>query len=163
MGRTGPKRLIAVALAAGSLLAVGLAGPASAAAPPATCSSPKSTVNIKKLTATFTLTACTNTKATGGSGNAVVNFKTLGKASTVAGTITWHGTGTTTFSLSTADGKVPNKCPKGTSEFISSGKVLGGSGAALKGIPKGSPVSETTCSNATTGASSIYPGTKFVV
>jgi hypothetical protein len=162
--RQGVSRgLIVVALAAGSLLAAPLAGPASAAAPPATCNSPKSVVNIKKSTATFTLTACTNPKATGGSGSAVVNFKKLGTGSSVAGTITWHGTGTTTFSLSTKAGKTPNKCAKGTLEFISSGKVLGGSGAALKGIPKGSPVSETTCSNATTGASSIYPGTKFVV
>jgi hypothetical protein len=155
--------LIVVALAAASLLAAPLAGPADAAAPPATCNSPKSVVNIKKLTATFTLTNCTNPTATGGSGSAEVNFKTLGKGSTVAGTITWHGTGTTTFSLSTAGGKTPNKCPKGTSEFISTGKVQGGSGAALKGIPKGSPVSETTCSNPGTGASTIYPGTKFVV
>ena len=89
------------------------------------------------MTATFTLTACTNTKATGGSGSAVVNFKTVGKGSAVAGKITWHGTGTTTFSLSTAAGKTPNKCPKGTSEFVSTGKVQGGSGAALEGDPEG--------------------------
>ena len=78
MRRIGSRGFIAVALAAGSLLAVPLAAPATAAAPPATCSSPKSTVNLKKLTATFVLTACTNPAATGGSGSAVVNFKKLG-------------------------------------------------------------------------------------
>ena len=155
-------RAVGIALATASLIAVPFAAAASAAAP-ATCSNPKSVVNIKKLTATVTLTACTNPKATGGSGTAVVNYKMVGKASSVAGKITWKGTGTTTFSLSTKGGKTPNKCPKGTSEFDSTGKVLGGTGAALKGIPKGSPIVWNVCANVTTGQSTVYPGSKVTI
>ena len=139
-----------------------LAGPASALAPPTTCDNPKSVVNLKTLTATVTLTNCSNKAATGGSGVEKVNFK-LATGAGIIGKITWKGTGTTTLLFKTAAGKLPNKCKKPTVMYITTGKVTGGTGVALKKIPKGSPFKETICSNTSTGSSTIYPGTKVII
>lgn len=45
---------------------------------------------------------------------------------------------------------------------MSNGTVTGGTGAALKGIPKGSKVSETACYTPK-AAVFLYPGSKLVV
>jgi hypothetical protein len=163
MRRTVAVRLFLVTVTASSLLALPTASPASAAAPPTTCLNPKSVTNIKKGTSTVTLTNCTNKAATGGSGVAIVNFKTSGTNSTVTGKITWKGTGTTTFNLKTAVSKTLGKCPKGTVRFITTGKVTGGTGKAGTLIPKGSPYSENVCANTTTGKTTMEPGTKVII
>jgi hypothetical protein len=137
--------------------------PAGAAKAPVTCLNPKSVTNIKKGTSVVTLTNCTNPKATGGKGTATVTFKAIGQKSKVAGKITWNKTGTTTFSLLTVPASKSIKCPKGTTAFATAGKVLGGTGAALKLIPKGSPYSETVCANTTTGKTTMAPGTKVLI
>ncbi len=163
MRRLGPT-LFALTLAAGSLVVVTSVAPAgSAAKAPVSCSNPKSVTNIKKGTSTITLTKCTNPKATGGKGTAVVNFKAVGENSSVKGKITWNKTGTTTFTLTTKPGKKPNKCPKGTVLFVSNGKVTGGTGAAKTLIPKGSPYSHPVCANTTTGKTTLLPGAKVLI
>ncbi len=162
MRRTTPIRLLAALVVVGSMAAVPLAGPATAAAPPTTCNNPKSVVNIKTLTATVTLAGCSNKAATGGSGVMTVKFK-LATSAGIKGTIKWNGTGTTTVLFKTKEGKLPNKCKKPAVMYISTGTVTGGTGKALTIIKKGSPYSETVCSNGATGASTIYPGTKVVI
>jgi hypothetical protein len=163
MRHLGPIRFLALGVAVASLAGMALTTSAGAAAP-VSCSNPKSVTNVKKGTSTITLTGCTNPKATGGKGTGVVTFKALNAGSSkVAGKITWNKTGTTTFSLSSKAGKTPNKCPKGTVLFLSTGKVLGGTGAALKLIPKGSPYSESVCANTTTGKTTMAPGTKVLI
>ena len=163
MRRSTPIRLFSILLVVGSLAAIPLAGPVSAAAtPPTTCLNPKSTSDPKKFTATSTLTACSNKAATGGSGVAVINFKVLTK---ITGKITWKGTGTTTFQI-TEKAVKPNKCKAPSVEIISTGKVTGGTGAALKLIPKGSPYSETVCavtSGKDLGKTTLFPGTKVII
>jgi len=155
-------RLFSALVVVGSLTAVPLSGPAAAAAAPTTCDNPKSVVNIKTLTATVTLSNCSNQAATGGSGVMTVKFK-LATTAGITGTITWKGTGTTTVLFKTAAGKTPNKCKAPATEYISTGKVTAGTGKALTIIKKGSPYSESVCSNAKTGASTIYPGTKVII
>lgn len=93
--RFGSARLLVVAIAAGSLLAVPLAGSASAATG-AACSGDKTTVNTKTSTATSVLTGCTNPAATGGKGTEVVNFK---NTKAITAKLTWNKTGTTTATL----------------------------------------------------------------
>ena len=164
MRRTRLTRLLTLSVAATSLAGFAFIAPAgSAAKAPVTCLNPKSVTNIKKGTSVVTLTNCTNPKATGGKGTGVVTFKAIGQTSKVAGKITWNKTGTTTFSLSSKAAPKSVKCPKGTVGFTTVGKVLGGTGAALKLIPKGSPYSETVCANTTTGKTTMAPGTKVQI
>ena len=159
MRRLSSVRTLAVALAVGSLIAIPLTG-SSSAATPVTCLNPKSVTNIKTFTSTITLTSCTNAAATGGKGTAVDNFKVLTKQLVK---ITWNKTGTTTLTITKGVTPKVNKCPKGQVEFDESGAVTGGTGAALKGIPKGSPYSESVCANTTTGATTMRPGTKVII
>lgn len=162
--RLGSARLLVVAVAAGSLLAIPLAASASAATGTA-CSGDKTVTNTKTDKATSTLTGCTNTAATGGKGTDVVNFKVLAK---ITGTITWHGTGTTTSTVTEKGGSKAQDATcvkavgKGASAIVSTGTVTGGTGAALKGIPKGSKLSETVCLTPK-DVVTLYPGTKFVI
>jgi hypothetical protein len=162
MRGTIPIRLFSALVVVGSLTAVPLAGPASSAAAPTTCDSPKSVVNLKTLTAVVTLSNCSNKAATGGSGVETVKFK-LATSAGITATIKWKGTGTTTLLFKTKAGKTPNKCKAPATMYITTGSVTGGTGTAVTIIKKGSPFSETVCSNATTGASTIYPGTKVVI
>jgi hypothetical protein len=143
----------------GSLFAIPLSGSGSPTTL-ATCLNPKSVTNLKTFTSTVTLTSCTDLPATGGRGTAVVNFKVLTKE---LGTITWNKTGTTTFTLTKAVVVKVSKCPKGTVQYDTSGTVTGGTGAALNGIPKGSPYSESACANTKTGATTMRPGTKVII
>jgi hypothetical protein len=140
MHRLVPVRLVAALalVVTGSVAGAVLASPASAVVPKTTCA----TVSIT-IKGTGALSKCTGAGYTGGSGKLVVNTK---KAPYPA-VITWNKTGTTTASLKysgLAKG-AKNVCPKGTSEIVVSGSVTGGTGLALKSIPKGAKVSANLC------------------
>jgi hypothetical protein len=91
-----------------------------------------------------TVTNCTDAANTGGSGKIVFNTAKLN------GVITWNKTGTTTltikYSVPATDEPetAAHSCPKGT-EVLITGVVTGGTGAAVKSIPKGSKVSAEVC------------------
>jgi hypothetical protein len=126
-----------------------VAGPASAAVP-AKCSVLKAT-----LKGTGTVSKCTDPANTGGSGKLVANIALK------TGKVTWNKTGTSTFSLAYTtvkkDEKEAKACPKGTTEILFSGKVTGGTGKAIKSIPKGQKVSAEVCVSKTTVT--LEPGT----
>ena len=85
-------RGLAIMAASASLIAVPLAGSASAATQPGKCT--KLTTKTVKTVLTATLTGCTPTAATGGKG--VGSFKTNpNKSGTFLLNIKWTGTGTT--------------------------------------------------------------------
>lgn len=158
MGHRKPIRLIAAAIAAGSLMAVPLSSPASAATP-ATCSKATFGKNTSKPVMTGKILSCTKPTATGGQGSFTSNYSDI-KA--IKSKITWAGgKGTTTMLSSMTVGKKPNKCGDGNRLNIS-GKVTGGTGAALKGIPKGSPFVMIVCLSPKL-VTTLYPGTKVVV
>ncbi len=157
MHRLVPVRLVAVALAAGSLMAIPLAEAASAAVVPVTCTKLVAPAPVGN-TSTSTLSGCSNAAATGGGGKQVTN---ISKKTAV---ITWNAKkGTTTIAFKYAAAKTKGKCPSGTIALINAtGSVTGGSGAALKAIPKGSKYSESVCYNSK-NVTVIEPGTKMVV
>jgi hypothetical protein len=150
-----PVRLLAVALAAGSLIAIPFAAAASAVTP-VTCTklaapAPKGTTSVG------TISGCTNTAATGGGGKQVTNITKL------TFVITWNaGKGTTTAKINYKAGPKPNKCATGSTLILATGTVTGGTGAALKAIPKGSKYSEAVCYDAKQ-VTSIEPGTKMIL
>ena len=156
MRRSVPVRLVAVALAASSLMAIPLAEAASAAVVPVTCTklvapAPKGT------TSTGTISGCSNTAATGGGGKQVTNITKL------TAVITWNANkGTTLLKISYKAGPKVNKCAKGSTLIVATGSVTGGTGAALKAIPKGSKYSESVCYDAKQNTT-IEPGTKMIV
>jgi hypothetical protein len=140
--------VIAVAVPA-SLAAWAVSG-AGAASAPATCAVLNAT-----LTGTGSVSKCTDPANTGGSGKIVANVaKKTGK-------VTWNKTGTSTFSLTYStvktDEKETKSCPKGTTEILFNGKVTGGTGAAIKSIPKGQAVTAEVCVSKT--AVTLEPGT----
>jgi hypothetical protein len=119
-----------------SLATWSVAGPASATTAP-TCS-----VLAIAVTGTGTVSGCTDTANTGGSGKLVF----VVKKSPYPGTITWKGTGTTAVSLTYTFPK-KSVCAKGDTDIVIGGTVTGGKGAALKSIPKNSKVSAVACYN----------------
>jgi hypothetical protein len=137
-----PSRAIAVlALSVPvSLSGLALATPASAAAA-VTCAYLKS--NTKLPTATGVVNKCTNPKATGTSGKLSI---VPGKKT---GTVTWNKTGTTKFSIVYSAPKkgtpAAKGCPAGSSKLLFNGKITGGTGAALKAMPKGQKISAKVC------------------
>ena len=152
MRRLVPVRLVtAVALVVtGSVAAGAFTSPASAATPKTTCA----VVSIS-VKGSGTLSKCTGASYTGGSGKLVVNIK----KSPYPATVTWNKTGTTTASLKY--GGLPkgakNVCPAGTSEIVVTGTVTGGTGKAVKSIPKGSKVSGNLCYKVSTSSLSLAP------
>jgi hypothetical protein len=136
---------VAIAAASMSLLAVPLAGPASAAAaPPGACKKLVTKTVATKLTAT--LSQCTPAAATGGGGSGAFTTST-GTSGSINITITWaakHGTtkGTIKFGPNKA-GK--GKCPAGTTRDTITGKVTGGTGTAFKTIKTGQAISGSVC------------------
>src|SRR5579862_3189709 len=152
MRRPVPTRLIAVALAAGSLLMVPLAASAGAATP-TTCTkatfSPTTTA-AGKTTAKSTLGGCNNPTLTGGSGVLVATYSVKGTTATsVAGKITWKGTGTSSFTVKSAGGSAAAaaKC-HGTGKtkdslILSTGTITAATGKAV--ALKGTKFSESLC------------------
>jgi hypothetical protein len=134
---------------AGSLTAVAVATPAVAAPRVVvTCGSLSAPApNTHHQTHKAMLNGCTSPKATGGKG--VIGTLNTATGGPFSATVTWNHTGTTTISYSvtaaTTDEKETNGCPSHTHEFDVSGTVTGGTGAAMKLIPAGSPVSAEIC------------------
>ena len=150
-----PIRMVAVALAASSLLAIPLAVAASAVTP-VTCTKLVAPAP-KGNTSTGTLSGCSNAAATGGGGKQVTN---ISKKTAV---ITWNAKkGTTLFTISYKGGPKVNKCATGSTLIVATGTVTGGTGAALKAIPKGSKYSESVCYDAKQNTV-IEPGTKMLI
>ena len=151
-----PVRLIVLGLAASSMVAIPLSEAASAVTP-VTCSK-LSAPAPKGTTSTATISGCTNVAATGGGGTQVTNITKL------TFVITWNaGKGTTTAKIAYKAQPSKGKCPAGTVARIgATGTVTGGTGAALKAIPKGSKYSESVCYNKT-NVTTIEPGTKMVL
>jgi hypothetical protein len=146
---------VAALVMTGSIAFSAFAMPASAAAVvKTTCSSV--TLTIK---GTGTLKKCNDPTGTGTSGKLVVNTK---KAPYPA-TFTWNKTGTTKASLKYAPAAKTAKkvCATGTTEIDVSGTVTGGTGAALKAIPKGGKVSAKLCYKGTT--LTLAPKTVFTL
>jgi hypothetical protein len=156
MRRFVPIRLLAVGLAVGSMTAIPFAEAASAAVVPVTCTKLTAPAPAKGLS-TGTISGCTNAAATGGGGKQVTNIAKL------TFVITWNAKkGTTTAKISYKAGPKVNKCAKGSTLIVATGTTTGGTGAALKAIPKGSKYSESVCYDAKQ-VTSIEPGTKMVI
>jgi len=145
---------VAALVMTGSIAFSAFAMPASAAVVKTTCSSV--TITTK---GTGTLKKCNNPTGTGTSGKLVVNTK---KAPYPA-VFTWNKTGTTKASLKygAAAKGAKTVCPTGTVEIDVSGAVTGGTGAALKAIPKGAKVSAKLCYKGT--SLTLAPKTVFTL
>jgi hypothetical protein len=134
-----------VLLAAAMVVSVGLiAAPAGAAAGPQ-CGALTSKASGKNTV--ITLSKCTPTTATGGSGGGTFVSSTS-KAGTLNVTVTWvKGHGTTKGNVKFATAKGFGKCAKGTTSlFTISGSVTGGTGTAAKTIKTGQKITAAVCS-----------------
>ena len=170
MRRPVRDRLIAVALAAGSLVVVPLAATAGAATPTTCSTATFSAVNTTTSIAKSTLGKCTNPALTGGSGVLVANFKVTAK---ITVKITWKGTGTSSFVLKegSAPKGVKNTC-KGVGKaqdtlIVTTGTVTSGTGKAVA-LNK-TKFSESLCVH-TTGSGKtaktteyLTPGSKILI
>jgi hypothetical protein len=163
MHRQISTRLFAVGLAAGTLMVAPLAAPGSAAVatgPQCTkiVSPPPVTIN-KVLTSKSTVSSCTPTATTGGSGKSVtqIGVKYKGKSVEALSTTTWAGgKGTTIATLSYAAAKALGNCPKGsTAREVTTGSVVGGTNKLIK---VGSKESATVCV-AKNSSATLAPGT----
>jgi hypothetical protein len=171
-----PTRIVAVALAAGSLLMVPLAAAAGAATPTVCTKATFSptTTTAGKLTAKSTLGGCNNPVLTGGSGALVATYTSNGTtASGVQGKITWKGTGTSSFTVISKAGTAAQgaKC-HGTGKtkdglILSTGTIKASTGKAAP--LKGTKFSESLCIHATTVGKKVtiteylLPGSKIAI
>jgi len=161
MGRKVSLRFFAVALATASFAMVPFS-PLSATTSKITCASlmsakPSSTTG--KITVTAKLSGCVNLAATA-TDKSSINTATLSGTSTT----TWAGGKGTTiqavkYTLATkAQGL--GKCPAGsTLRIFVAATTTGGTGAALKAIPKGSVGKSSICEHKDASAG-LEPGTK---
>jgi hypothetical protein len=135
--------------AATMMLPIGmLANPASAAVTqPGKCA--KLTTKTVGKTTTATVSTCTPLAATGGKG--VGTFNSTGAPSgTVNINIKWaNGKGTTKTNIKFVTQASKGKCAAGTTSRLKiTGKVTGGSGAALKTFKVNQPVNGSVCVSA---------------
>jgi len=174
--RSGTTRLLAVALAAGSLLMVPLSAAAGAATPTVCTKATFSpgTTTAGTYTAKSTLGGCNNPTLTGGSGVLVATYKTNGTtASGVQGKITWKGTGTSSFTVKSAVGSAAAgaKC-HGTGKtkdglILSTGTITAATSKAA--ALKGTKFSESLCIHSatvgkkTTVTEYLLPGSKIAI
>lgn len=164
-------RALAIGVAAGSLVAVPLATPASATTPHVACSKlvAKTTISgtgaNSKATTKSTLSVCTPSALSAGATSTVTTpvSNTFGK---VTSKLTWkNGKGTTTvvqqYKTTTTPGKCPNK--KGWLHIKLTGTTKTSTGAAAKIIKAGETISGSICTNTNTTpyTSTLEPGTKF--
>lgn len=166
MRHLGPIRLLILGVASASLIAIPLAESAPAAVN-ATCAKASTKQDLKHFIATTQLSQCTNPAATGGKGVMVFNYKNYATTGKIAGTVTWNKTGKLAIAIKTGKAtkaqiaKCVKAVGKGASAAASTGTVTGGTGNALKGIPKGSKFSETVCYSSKSVVT-LYPGSKVV-
>jgi hypothetical protein len=132
-----------------SALSIAAASPAFAAKSGVKCTSIKGKITGKNAT----VSGCSDTKNTGGSGKAPISALASG-----SGTVTWNGTGTTTLDNGTFTQVSPNACATGSTEYEAHLTVSGGTGAAAKSILTGWTVQAFVCVSAA-GKISILPGT----
>jgi hypothetical protein len=163
MGRKASVRIFAVALAAGSLAMIPLSGPSGASTSKVYCTKevsakPAATTGTIKVTAK--LSACVNLAPTA-TNVSTVNTKTF-KATAKT---TWAGgKGTTlqniTYKAATKTQGI-GKCPAATTtgRIFVTATTTGGTGAALKAIPKGS-IGKTNVCEQKNGTAILEPGTK---
>jgi len=148
------RKVAGVVFAAAMMVPLGLVASPAGAATGAQCTKSVATTNLKTKIATDILTGCTPVSATGGSGKVVVSI------SSPTSTVVWAGGKGTTIvkeKYKTVTGH--NKCPSGTTLLELTGSVVGGSGAALKAMPKGQAVSDFLCLNTKTDGTTLEPGT----
>jgi len=141
--------------------ALALAGTANAARPAPASKGVVCTKVSGKLKSTgvasIKLSGCSDTKNTGGSG------KSSGSEGGTTSTVTWNGTGTTTFDDQTDTGVTGGTCPSGDIEEEATGTVSGGTGAALKSIPIGWTYQAFICFDPSTSKLSNAPGTTYQI
>ena len=164
MRRQVPARLIAVAIAAGSMMVIPFSGTAPAAVAVPQCTklvSPPAVLVKKVLTSKSTVSNCTPLATTGGSGKSVTQIGIVykGKKGQTISTTTWAGgKGTTIQQLTYAAAKGLGKCPKTSSQrVITTGKVIGGTNKLIK---VGSKVSANACV-AKNNSATLEPGTAW--
>ena len=139
-------------VAAGSLGSIGFmaTGVAGASSPSVTCTTGKITI-----TGSGTISGCSDTANTGGKGTIKATI------SPKKGTITWAtGFGTTTFSY-TYTIPTNTKCAKGDKEIVEVATVTGGTGKAIKSIPKNQKATTTICEKGSTVT--LAPGQKYQI
>ncbi len=149
-----PTRVAAIAamLAVSSLGSVALvSGVAGASAPTVTC-----TTGTITITGGGTLKGCSDTANTGGSGTIKAVLKSM------TGTITWKGTGTTTFKYTDKIITPDTKCtPKTDKEIVETATVTGGTGKAVTSIKKGQVATDYICEVGT--KVTLAPGQKYSI
>ena len=149
-------RSLVILAASASLLAVPLSMPASAAAAGGKCTKLSTKTVGKNLTAT--LSNCTPTAATGGSGGGTFKSNPA-KSGTLIITITWKKTGTTKATVKFATQTSLGKCAtgKGNARIKLTGTISGGTGAAVNTIKKGQAITGSVCT--ATKGDTLEPGT----
>ena len=150
------RALVAVAASA-SLLAVPLALPAGAVTQPGKCTKLVTKTVNNKITAT--VSNCTPLAATGGKGTGT--FTSTGAPSgTLNITIKWaNSKGTTKANIKFANQTTRGKCAVGATRIKITGKVTGGTGAAVKVIKAPQPVTGSVCSGPAPKGITLEPGT----
>ena len=154
-------RAAVLAVAAGSLLAVPFAMPASAAQS-ASCKTVTTALKGGKITAAFT--KCSPAALAAGGSASFTNPPKGTTKGTLKLTLTWKGGKGTTVALVNFKPTTLGKCPKGQTREAVTGKVTGGTGAAAALIKKGEAVTSSTCAVTTgpkLGSSTLEPGTLF--
>jgi hypothetical protein len=136
-----------------SALTVGLTASVAGAAAGVSC-----TKLSGGISGTGTVSGCNDTANTGGSGTFKGSALATGK-----GTITWKGTGTTTLTTVKASKVTANKCTvKGDTEYKVTGNVSGGTGKAVKSIPKGWKLAALACVTSK-GTFTLVPKTDLTI
>lgn len=160
-------RSLALAVAAGGLLTMPLALPASALASSVTCKVVTSGKITPKGPAASKFSKCTPAPFTAGTGVTPKTPPPGAKKGQLVLKITWAGgKGTTTVALSIATQASKGKCAAGTTRVKGTGKVLSATGAATAKTKKNEPASAMTCvyaSGPNLGKSSLEPNTTFKV
>jgi hypothetical protein len=156
-------RALTMAVAAGTLLAVPFALPASAAQS-ASCKTVTTALKGGKISAVFT--KCTPAALSAGGTASFTNPPKGTTAGTLKLTLTWKGGKGKTLALVTFKAaKGLGKCPKGdTREAVTGTISKGGTGAAGSLIKVGEKVTSSTCAVTTgpkLGSSILEPGTLF--
>jgi hypothetical protein len=150
-------RLCTVALVAASLAMIPMTA-SSASTSKVSCTkefSPAPKITTGTIKVTSKLSGCVNLAPTATNAS-TVNTKTLSGTSKT----TWAGgKGTTLQTVKYVIQKTLGKCPKGNLRIFVTSTVTGGTGAALKAIPKGSLGKTSICSDTKKG-STLEAGTK---
>jgi hypothetical protein len=163
MGRSISVRLATVGLVATSLTIIPLAAPAPAVVAKPACKklvSPPPKKVGKNLVSKSTISLCTPLSATGGKGTSTTTIPPSGPVKSK--TVWANNKGTTLATVTYKSAPTKGKCPAASvARVLSTGKVTGGSGAALKAIPKGTKVTASVCV-AKNNSATLEPGTKYV-